>query len=84
MTKVEFLERMEREKPLEGSGFSVVVGDLVDSPDIIGCYLENGIWRIYETKERGGHFVISETLDEDSAFDELYEQIYIQKKYNEL
>ena len=55
MTKQEFIERMEKEKPLEGYPLmSIEVDKLVDSPYIIGCFQENGVWKTYETVERGG------------------------------
>jgi len=84
MTKQEFLERMEKEKPLEGGPYRIKADKLMDSPYIIGCYQEDGVWKIYKTKERGGYFIIDEYTDENAAFDDLYELVYIQKKYSKL
>lgn len=80
MTKQEFLKRMGSERPLKDSLVSIKVGELIDSPDIIGCYQENGVWKIYKTKERGGYYIVHEYIDENEAFDDLYELVYVEKR----
>jgi hypothetical protein len=83
MTKQEFLVRIEKEKPLKDSPVRIKVGKLVNSPYIIGCYQDNGLWKIYETEERGGYFIIKEFTDENEAFDFLYRVIYNEKKMDD-
>lgn len=80
MTKSEFLGRMKNENINLGE-YIVVVDSLTDEPFVLGCYKENNIWKIYETKERSGHFIIDEVQDENMAFDELYELVKLQEKY---
>jgi len=72
MTKQEFLRRMVVENPLKDSLFTIEVEELIDSPYIFGCYEENGAWKVYETRERGGYFIIKEFSNESDAFDFLY------------
>ncbi len=66
MTKQEFLDRMKNENSDFGE-YIVVVDSLTDEQFVIGCYKENNIWKIYETKERSGHFIIDEVVDENVA-----------------
>lgn len=80
MTKQEFIRRMEIEKPLAGTELRIKVDKLVDSPYIIGCYEENGVWKIYKTKERGGYYIYDTYTSEQEAFDDLYDLVYIEKK----
>jgi hypothetical protein len=80
MTKQEFLERMGQEKPLKDYLLDIEVDKLIDSPYLIGCYEEGGIWKVYQTKERGGYFIINEYDNENDAFDYLYKLVYIEKK----
>jgi len=83
MTKQEFIRRMEIEKPLEGTGLSIEIDELIDSPYIIGCYEDNGVWRIYKTRERGGYFIIKELTNEDEAYEYLYKLVYVEKKISD-
>lgn len=80
MTKLEFLEKMKNEK-IDLAEYIVVTDSLTDEPFVLGCYKDNGMWKIYETGERNGHFIIDEVEDENSAFDELYELVKLQEKY---
>lgn len=80
MTKLEFFRKMKNEK-IDLAEYIVVVDSLTDEPFVLGCYNDNGVWKIYETKERSGHFIIDEVVDENIAFDELYELVKIQEKY---
>jgi hypothetical protein len=80
MTKQEFIERMEKEKPLKGSELTIEASELIDSPYIIGCYMDDGIWKIYKTKERGGYYIYDTYTNEQDAYDGLYELVYIEKK----
>lgn len=84
MKKKELINRLHKEEPLKGSGIRIAVDELIEGPDIIGIYKENGTWKIYATNERGGHYIIDEYIDENKAYDEFYEHIYIQKKWSKL
>ena len=48
---------------------------------ILGCYQDDKTWKIYKTTERSGHYIVDEVVDENTAFDELYELVKIQEKY---
>lgn len=39
----------------------------------MGYIYEQGKWKVYKTKEWGGHYIIKETDREDEAFSLLYE-----------
>lgn len=80
MTKQEFLDRMKKEN-IDLAEYIIVVDSLTDEQFVIGCYKENNMWKIYDTKDRSGHFIIDEVADENTAFDELYELVKLQEKY---
>ena len=80
MTKQEFLDRMEKEKLLKGTVWDIEVEKLINSPFLIGCYDEYGVWKIYRTKERGGYYIIDEYDNENDAYDFLYKLVYEEKK----
>ena len=80
MTKSEFLDKIKNEK-IDLAEYIVVVDSLTDESFALGCYKENDLWKIYETKEQSGHFIIDEVQDENTAFDELYELVKLQEKY---
>jgi hypothetical protein len=80
MTKQEFIRRMEKEKPLEGSELTIETDELIDSEYIIGCFKENGVWKIYKTKERGGYYIYDTYTNEKDAYNDLYDLVYIEKK----
>ena len=35
---------------------------------VMGCVYEQGKWKVYKTKGRGGHYIIKEIDSEDKAF----------------
>lgn len=72
MTKQEFLEKLSSEKINLGE-YIVVLDSITDEPLVVGCFLEEGVWKIYETRERGGHFIIMKLENENEAFDYFYE-----------
>jgi len=74
MSKNEFLKKLESEK-LNTGEYIIVVDYLTDEPLVMGCIQKDGRWIIYETKERGGHFVIKELSDENQAFDYFYQMV---------
>lgn len=74
MTKQEFLRRFEDEK-LNIDEYIMVLDKITDDYFVIGCALDDGCWKIYKTRERGGHYIINEFDNEDSAFEFFYEFI---------
>ena len=80
MTKLEFWEKMKNEK-IDLAEYILVVDSLTDEPFVIGCYQDGEMWKIYKTTERSGHYIVDEVVDENTAFDELYELVKIQEKY---
>ncbi|MGG0738458.1 hypothetical protein [Niallia taxi] len=80
MTKNDFLKRIESEK-LNTGEYIIVVDYLTDEPLVMGCTQENGKWIIYETKERGGYFVIKELPEENEAFDYFYQFLLSRHNY---
>lgn len=80
MTKYEFLDKMKNEK-IDLAEYIVVVDSLTDEPFVIGCYQDDKVWKIYKTTERSGRYIVDEVVDENTAFDELYELVKIQEKY---
>lgn len=75
MTKNEFVVRLEQEK-LQTGDYIIVIDELNDSPLIIGCVFHEDIWKIYKTKEHGGHYVIREFNNENDTYDYFYDFIY--------
>lgn len=72
MTKEEFLKKFNEEK-LNIGPYIMVFDQITDEPLILGCVNEGGKWKIFETKERGGHFIIEQFDTEEEAFDFFYE-----------
>lgn len=72
MTKQEFLKKLESEK-LNIGEYIIKLDKLSDAPLVLGCAFDQGVWKVYETRERGGHFVIKKIDNEDDAFDYFYE-----------
>jgi len=76
MNKEEFLKRFKEEKLYIGP-YIMVFDQITDEPQIIGCVYEEGIWKVFETRERGGHFIVDECETEEEAFEILYELVKI-------
>jgi len=74
VTKFEFIERLKKESIRPGE-YCIVLDKITDAPLVLGCVWESNIWKIYQTKERSGHFIIEEFNDENEAFDFFYETI---------
>lgn len=79
MTKQEFLKRFKSEK-LNIGEYIVVTENITDAPLVIGCAYNQGMWKIFQTFERGGHYIIEETKNEDEAFNLLYELVVSKHK----
>lgn len=74
MKKQEFLERLNTEK-LNIGEYIMVFDSITDEPLVMGCTYDQGKWKVYKTKERGGHYIIKETDSEDEAFNLFYELV---------
>lgn len=81
MKKKEFLQRFKEEK-ITIDTYSLELDQITDSSFVIGCVLNENIWKIFKTTERTGHYIIKEFVDEDSAFNYFYELVMIEHKRN--
>ncbi len=72
MTKTEFLKKYEAEK-LDIGEYILLLDNITDESLVLGCAHDQGIWKVYETRERGGHFIIKELDNENDAFDYFYQ-----------
>ena len=75
MTKQEFLKRYREEKLTIGAEYMMILDKISDASLVVGCAYDQGVWKIYQTGERGGHYVIKEKDTEDEAFDYFYELV---------
>lgn len=79
MTKAEFLKKMEEENISLGE-FEIELNTITDASYVMGCCFDNGVWKVYKTRERLGHYIIKEFDEESDAFDYFYELVLIQHK----
>ncbi|MEN1967632.1 hypothetical protein WMZ97_06075 [Lentibacillus sp. N15] len=80
MTKKEFQRKIKSEKINTGE-YIIVLDNITDEPLVMGCAFDDGVWKIYETMERGGHFIIKELDNENQAFDYFYELLLSRHNY---
>ena len=80
MTKQEFLKRYREEKLTIGAGYMMILDKISDASLVIGCAFDQGVWKIYKTGERTGHYVIKEFETENEAFDFFYELVLSKHK----
>ncbi|MGG0658423.1 hypothetical protein [Rummeliibacillus pycnus] len=76
MTKEEFVELIKRENIRSGE-YLIVLDQITDAPLVLGCVLEGNVWKVYQTKERSGHFILEEFNNENEAFDFFYDTILL-------
>lgn len=76
MTKEEFLKRFKEENINLGE-YMLMLDKISDASLVLGCAYDEGVWKVYRTRERGGHFVIKEFNNENDAFDYFYELVLI-------
>lgn len=74
MTKAEFLKKIKTQKIQTGE-YLLVLDHISDAQYIIGCVFDQGVWKIYKSNERGGHYVIRDFEEVNQAFDYFYEFI---------
>ncbi|APC47327.1 hypothetical protein [Virgibacillus halodenitrificans] len=77
MKKQEFLERIESEG-LNIGEYIIKLDKISDAPLVLGCAYNQGVWKVYETRERGGHFIIKKIDSEEDAFDYFYKLVLSQ------
>ena len=80
MTKQEFLKRYKDENLTIGAEYIMVLDSITDEPLVLGCAYDQGVWKIYKTRERGGHFIIKEIDNEEEAFDYFYQVVLSQNR----
>ncbi|WLR42598.1 hypothetical protein LC087_18260 [Bacillus carboniphilus] len=80
MNKQEFINRFKKEK-LNMGEYIMVLDSITDEPLVMGCVFDGDFWKIYETRERGGHFVIKKIKSENEAFDYFYELLLDRHNY---
>lgn len=80
INKQEFLLKVKSEKINMGE-YIMVLDQITDEPLVMGCAFDSGRWKIYETRERGGHMVIKEFDNEKQAFEYFYELLLIRNQY---
>ncbi len=56
----------------------MVLDEITDGPLVLGCVFSQGVWKVYRTGERGGHYEIKEFNSEDATFDFLYGRVLYQ------
>lgn len=71
MIKDEFLKRIKEKISL--GKYLIVTEGITDEPLVLGCAYDEGLWKVYRTRERSGHFIIREFESENDAFDYFYE-----------
>jgi len=81
MTKEEFLNRFESEN-LNISEYIIVTEGITDESLVLGCAFDEENWKVYKTRERGGHYILKEFDNENEAFDYFYEVILIEHNRN--
>jgi len=77
MNKSEFLKKIEAEN-LDIGTYTFEFNKITDSPFVMGCVYIDEVWKIFETTERTGHYIIKELNDESDAFDYFYELVLLQ------
>ncbi|WP_110943388.1 hypothetical protein [Virgibacillus senegalensis] len=77
MTKQEFIKKFEAES-LNIGEYMMILDKISDAPLVLGCAYDQGVWKVYETREQGGHFIIKELDNENDAFDYFYQIVLSQ------
>lgn len=77
MDKAEFIKKIE-EHNLNLGEFQIELNLISDAPYVMGCCFDQGVWKIYKTRERLGHYVIKEFENESDAFSYFYELVLLQ------
>lgn len=79
MNKSEFIQKITNEK-LNLGEFDIELNAITDASYVMGCCLDEGVWKVYKTRERLGHYIIKTFQNESEAFSYFYELVLIQHK----
>ncbi|GKU77598.1 hypothetical protein [Paenibacillus sp. L3-i20] len=79
MNKAEFLNKI-KENNLNLGEYDIELNSITDASYVMGCCFDEGVWKIYKTGERLGHYIIKEFDNESDAFDYFYELVFLQHK----
>lgn len=71
MLKEEFLNRVQKTAP-GYMGNRIVLDELSNKPDIMGCFKKGELWNVYTTDARGVASIYIDTYHEEEAFDVLH------------
>ena len=74
MTKQDFLTMIENDSPFLAE-YRVIVDRLSMSSNVLGCYQENGNWKVYATSDKGKVSIYKVTTKEEEAFEYLSRMI---------
>ena len=53
----------------------MILDKISDASLVVGCAYDQGVWKIYQTGERGGHFIIKKKENEEEAFEYFYQVV---------
>ncbi|MBD1221602.1 hypothetical protein J5S49_15480 [Virgibacillus halodenitrificans] len=81
MRKSEFIKKLEKEDINLGE-FEIELESITDDPYVMGCCFDEGVWKVFKTRERLGHYIIKKFNKESEAFNYFYELVLIQHKKN--
>jgi hypothetical protein len=70
MTRDEY-EKKVRENGINIDALHIVIGRITNIPDSMGCYQDQGIWKIYKVGERQNLVVVEEGNEAD-IFESMY------------
>lgn len=70
MTRDEY-EKKVRENGINLDRLNIVIGRITNIPDSMGCYQDQGIWKIYKVGERQ-NFVVVKEGNEEEIFETMY------------
>ncbi len=79
MNKKEFLKKFKDENLYLGE-FDIELNSITDASYVMGCCLDEGVWKVYKTRERLGHYIIKVFQSESEAYDYFYELVLIQHR----
>lgn len=71
---------LNNEEKLNIGPYIMVFDQMTDESLVLGCVYEEGKWKIFETRERGGHFIIQECKTEEEAFEAFYKLVKFHHK----
>lgn len=79
MIKADF-KRKIKDNDLNIGEYQIELHLITDAPYVMGCCFDGGVWKVYKTRERLGHYIIKEYKNESDAFHCLYELVLAQHR----